>query len=597
LLITRLTSAVVTILGAVAVSLILRDSFKLRYWWAGILFMALAPAWFLHSRTAFETALMVSFFALFLWCYLRYRTADPRWIYPALTLGAAAFYTYSNGQSLMAGAGALLLVADARYHWQQRRWLWPALGFALVLGVPLISFRWQHPEAFGTHLRAIDSYLFQNIPLTEKISRIAQTYWLGLSPQYWFWPHEMDLPRHTMRGYGHLLLVTLPFTAVGLGVCLWNVRSAPHRAVGLCALAAPAGAALVGVGITRVLAMVVPAALFAAIGLEETLTRFWPWLQTRFARLNRIAWLERFFPAWTFAILALSSLFMFRDALTNGPLWYSDYGLYGMQFGAKQLFQDTLPGYLAREPKTVFALSSTWANGADAFVRFFLPKDQWPRAPMLTVDYYLDNPHPLTNTVLVMTPGEYQTALNSGKFKPPQVEQIIPYPDGSPGFYFARWQYTDNVEALFAAEIAARRQPVIEDAQINGEFWRVVHSRFDMGEVQHMFDGDTFTLARGLEANPLVVDVAFPTERVIAGVTLDLGAMALFQVKAEVFIAGATGPQTFSQTYQNLPADPHIELPFTGLTTPIQRIIIGITNLNAGDTANIHVREIVWMRK
>lgn len=587
LLVTRATSAVVTIVGSALVSLILRDVFKARYWWTGVLFMAIAPAWFLHSRTAFETAIMVAFFAGFLWCYLRYRTDDPRWLLPAVGLGAATFYTYSNGQTLMGATAVLLLLSDAGYHWQQRRWVAWALGLAALLAVPLIGFRLQHPEAFGNHLRAIDSFVFQDLPLLEKARRLLDTYLLGLSPFYWFFPHELDLPRHTMQGYGHLLLVTLPFTALGFGVCVWHWRSAPHRTLVLAALAVPVGAALVGVGITRVLAFVVPAALFAALGLETALA----WLShlpERWQGVGRFA--QRFGPGLAFGLLAGGSLLMLRDALVNGPLWYRDYGLYGMQYGAKQIFVDTLPGLLREEPQTEFVLSSTWANGADAFVRFFLPREDWPRVPMRNVDYYLENPNDLSRVLLIMTPSEYAAAVNSGKFKRIEVVQVLPYPDGTPGFHFARLEYVDDVAAIFAAEIAARRQPVEEVFVLNGETLQISHSRLDMGEMHHIFDGDTFTLIRGMEANPFLLELRFPTARTLTGVGLDLGSMAQFEVVAEVY-AGAEAPRVFRQTYRDLPPDPHVDLDFGGPQT-VTRLRLLITNQQAGETTQIHVREV-----
>jgi hypothetical protein len=53
--VTRATSVLVTAFGALAVGLILRRVFRLRMPWIGILLLSSAPAWFLHSRTAFET--------------------------------------------------------------------------------------------------------------------------------------------------------------------------------------------------------------------------------------------------------------------------------------------------------------------------------------------------------------------------------------------------------------------------------------------------------------------------------------------------------------------------------------------------------------
>ena len=95
--VTRATSVLLTLLAAVSVGLILRDFFKEFYWWTAPLMLSVMPAWFLHSRTAFETALFVSFYAGMLYFYLRYRYTSPDNIYPTLILAALAFYSYSPG--------------------------------------------------------------------------------------------------------------------------------------------------------------------------------------------------------------------------------------------------------------------------------------------------------------------------------------------------------------------------------------------------------------------------------------------------------------------------------------------------------------------
>src|SRR5579859_2253357 len=508
--VTRATSAIFSIVAAVSVSLILKEVFKLRFWWLGALLLGVTPAWFLHSRTAFETVIMVSFFAAFLLCYQLYRVRSPNYIYPALVLGAGAFYTYSNGQSLMAAMGGLLLISDWRYHWQQRRTLAPALLLGLVLALPLALFRLQQPSAFGDTLHAIDSYLTQNIPVAEKARLIAQTYFYSLSPQYLYFPNDSDLPRHTMLGYGHMGLALFPLVLVGLAVSLWHWRSSPHRAVVLSALAAPVGAALVGVGITRVLSLVVTSSLLASLGLNWILE----WLAARVTRWPRVsAWAPAVLGLGAFGVLAWASFGMLGDALTNGPLWYRDYGLYGMQYGAKQLFVDTIPAELAADPNVNIMVSSTWANGTDEFARFFLSPAQQARVMIRDLDYYTTAQHDLTNTVLVMTPDVYARAQSSQMFKSIQVERILPYPDGTPGFYFARLTYRDDVAAIFAAQEAERQKPVQETIQLDGQQVTVIHSQFDAGSLKDIFDGDPFTLVRGLEANPLVIELHFPAPR------------------------------------------------------------------------------------
>ena len=72
-LVTRAVAALIALSGTVAAGLILRQAFGLRRAWLGVLLLTITPAWFLHSRTAFETGLYASLFASAPYAYLRYR--------------------------------------------------------------------------------------------------------------------------------------------------------------------------------------------------------------------------------------------------------------------------------------------------------------------------------------------------------------------------------------------------------------------------------------------------------------------------------------------------------------------------------------------
>ncbi|HOT53025.1 MAG TPA: hypothetical protein PLH68_03355, partial [Anaerolineaceae bacterium] len=92
---TRGICALVTLVFPLSLGLALRDYFRARVWWLAPVFIAAVPAWFLHSRTAFETSLGASMFSLFLFFYLGYRLKNRRLLPLALIFGALAFYAYS----------------------------------------------------------------------------------------------------------------------------------------------------------------------------------------------------------------------------------------------------------------------------------------------------------------------------------------------------------------------------------------------------------------------------------------------------------------------------------------------------------------------
>jgi len=580
ILVTRATSALISLLGAAAVGLALKLVFKNRFWWIGVLFMTVIPAWFLHSRTAFETVMMVSFYACFILFYLLYRNRSPRYLFPALIFGAATFYAYANGQAVMAATSLFLLVFDLRYHLRHRR---IALAGVLLIGLlvlPYVRFRISHPDALQDQLRILDSYWLKPMPIGEKLVRFRDTYLYGLSPQYWFFPNNHDLVRHLMKGYPHIRTELLPLFLAGLGVSLWRFRSSAHRTLIFALLAAPIGAATVGVGVTRVLAFVVPVTLLACLGLD--------WLLTRLTSQWRI----RVLSLVLFVVLSFMGYSMLQDALINGPVWYKDYGLYGMQWGARPLFSDVIPQYLRNNPRTRLMVSPTWANGADVFTLFFLPRQDWPRVQMLNVDYFLLNQQPLDDSMVhVMTNLEYERARTSGKFKSVVPESVLNYPDGTPGFYFVHLAYVDNVDAIFAAEREARRRLVEDKVNIGGQVVQVRHSLLDSGAAFHMFDGDRFTLARVMEANPAIVELNFPEPRKISSLVADFAVMD-FTWNILLYAQEGAAPVIYQETYRGIPGEPHVEIAFNRGPEWVSKMRLEIKDLNSGERAKIHIREL-----
>ena len=580
ILVTRGVSVLVGALGAVAVSLSLKTVFKTRTWWAGALLLAVMPAWFLHSRTAFETAMTTAFYACFLLSYLLYRTRSPRYLYAAIVFAVATFYTYSNAQAIVLAAASLLFLSDLRYHLRHPAILARGALLTAVLAIPFINFLLSHPGAISEHLRMVGSYWYQDISTLEKIKIFIQKYTYGLSPGYWFIPNEHDLARHRMAGMGHIYVGLLLFVLIGLLICLRNLRSSPHRAVLIAALATPVGAALLDIGIARVLAFVIPASILAGLGLEWALDRLPRRLNPAIPR------------AAALLALALGNLALLRTALLNGPLWFRDYGLYGMQYGARQLFEEVIPHYLAQNAADHILVSSTWANGADNFIRFFLSPEEQKRVRMDGIGTYLFKRLPLSATdIFILTPAEYAQALDSPKIGAVKVEQVVPYPDGSPGFYLARLEYSEIADQIFAAEKEARRQLVEGQVTIAGGTARVRHSQIDMGAVQLAFDGDAFTLMRGLEANPFILEIDFPSPRRISKLEAEFGLVNL-QVTVKMYPHPEAEPVIYEGVFMNASGNEPVSMEFQQGPDSVTKIHFEFLNVLSGETANIHIREI-----
>lgn len=585
---TRAVSVLVSLAAAVSVGMILKQFFHVRHWWAGTLLLSITPAWFLHSRTAFETVVFVSIYAAFLYAYLLYRCTSPRFIYLALVLAALAFYAYSPGQLIVGATGVLLLLSDLPYHWQQRKfWLRAALvGVALAL--PYVRFRLENSFDPAQHLRLLDSYWIKDLPVQEKLGRFWAEYSRGVSMRYWFFPEEQDLARHMMKGYGNILLVTLPFFLVGLVSTAWEARSPAQRAVLIAAVCAPLGSALVGIGITRVLVFVIPAALMTGIGLSACLD----WLAVRWQARRRPTWLPPTgLYAWlaggVFVLLAGINIYMLRDALTNGPVWFTDYGLSGMQYGARQLFP-AVAIYRKAHPDRTLIVSPNWANGTDVLARFFLPNVDG--FSLGSVDGHLFEEKPLDDSIVfVMLVDEFERALASGKFQDVRIEQILPYPNGQDGFYFVRLRYVENISEILEREREARRELQKVRISLNGQAVDLGYSMLDMGSPDLLFDGDNTSVARTLEANPLVLDFWFDGSRRLNGVTLFTGRTTI-QATARLYFSDQP-PQEFFASQREADNRTELELNFDREYL-VERLRLEVAYPDRGEPEHVHVWEV-----
>ena len=574
---TRGAAVMATLVGAVCIGLILKDIFKIRYWWIGTLILSITPAWLLHSRTAFESALMVSMYTGFLYFYLRYRYISPRNLYPAVVFGALAFYSYSGGQMVLLATALLLFFSDLRYHWQNRKTGLVGLGVLVVVALPYIRFLIAHGAANYNHLQILNSYWTEPLSLVEKIRQFCSFYLQGLNPAYWFLPNDQDLIRHLMSGYGHLLRLSFPFFLLGLVICVKNMRSASHRTFLIALLAAPTGAALVGIGITRLLVFVIPAVLMTSLGVWACLS----WLEKRRIPGKALAF-------GLFIPLVAFNIYMLRDALENGPLWYSNYGLGGMQYGANQVFT-AAQDYEKQHPSTQIILSPSWANGTDVLARFFLP-DPSPIILGSIQGYFYEHVPLDEKTLFIMIPQEYAAVEGSNKFTDIHVEKIIPYPDGSPGFYFVRLRYVADIDDILQAEKAARSKLQTGEVTIDDEQTNVNYSMLDMGQIQNAFDGNEDTLIRSFEANPLVIELVFPYVKTLTGITVRVGGVAT-EVTALVEVQGAANPAPYKTGVPQTPLPKDAIIDF-GNSLQVQSIHLEIDSVNDSAPAHVHVWEI-----
>jgi len=376
-------------------------------------------------------------------------------------------------------------------------------------------------------------------------------------------------------------------------MAFWRWRSPAQRLLLLSALAAPAGAALAEIGITRILVFVVPASLLTTLGLDWALA----WLEQLASRTQR-----RFFtqPAFgnlvsvvTLGLLVSFNIYMLREALVNGPTWYQDYGLYGMQYGAKQVYQETVIPALEQDPNAYYVVTPSWANGAEQFVGFFVPPELRPRLMLGQVYNLLDRqPLPDLNTYYIVSPEEFDKLATDPKFKRIIVRSVIPYPDGQIGFYILNIEFADNLAEIMAAEDAELRKPVESDLLWLGQQVHIVHSRLGDPLIQPMLDGDPDSLIKGEQANPIEFEFFFEKPIPTNQLEMTTGSMSNFQVTVQIYPLGSETPIEYQETFSGLPNDPTIVLPFVNGPSESDHIRLTVRDYGQDETAQVHLREV-----
>jgi hypothetical protein len=157
-------------------------------------------------------------------------------------------------------------------------------------------------------------------------------------------------------------------------------------------------------------------------------------------------------------------------------------------------------------------------------------------------------------------------------------------------FIFTRLPSTNRPDSAIGSELGGLE---IEDVTVNDETIKMTYSSLDMGYAEDIFDRDTRTLIRGLQANPFVLDFVFPVPRPMTGLVMDFGGMD-FELRVHVYGEGDAEPVVYESEYHSQPPEPHVELDFTSGPALVSRIYIEIEQYNPPDEPHIHVREVLF---
>lgn len=573
----RLTCSLLSMLGVVALSYSLRLFFKCSCWWITPLLFFCVPTWFLHSRTAFDTSMSASFVMLFICCYLLVRVKFPNLLYFLPIIGALAFYTYSANQVIIPALALLLLISDSPFFLRNLRQFIVVLILSAVLLTPVIKLHAGGSAGLFGQLNVFNSDLVLSAPLQDRLLALTHKYLAVFDKHYWLDSPSKELIRHRVGSHALFPYYLVPFVLLGFVTALWRWRSPQYRVLLIALACVPIPSAITQLGITRVMSLIPLTIALACIGLDQVL---------------RLLPIKRLISVASLLIVEFLAVGMLAEAIYLGPLWFRDYSFYGLQYGAKQIYQEAIPQILRADRDAKLIVSPNWANTSDQFFDFFLNEEQKERVQIAGISGYLTYKTPIDeNLIFVLPREEYEQVISSGKFQTPSVNQLLYFPDGSIGFYFVRLQYVANVDEIFEMEAEQRRRPVEEKVKINGRNAIVRHSLLDMGSAAEMFDAKVGTVARGMEANPFLIEIEFESARTLTKLWGDFGC---FAYRWEVELTRESGQRSkFIQEYNTSGRqDSSTAFEFPEVQENVKLLRMQISNINNPGRDNIHVFDL-----
>jgi hypothetical protein len=190
-----------------------------------------------------------------------------------------------------------------------------------------------------------------------------------------------------------------------------------------------------------------------------------------------------------------------------------------------------------------------------------------------------------------MTEDDLALIEESGKFRNVKIEETLPYPDGTTGFYFVRLDYVSNIKEILEEERRERQSLLSDEVAWQGESVRVAYPTLDINEIQAAFDGDPLTLIRTLEANPLRLVIEFPEPKSMNAVSLRIGGTPT-NITIRGFLGEKeTGVQEILIERSTEVRDIHLQFDQTLIVDALE---IEIYNPHDGEIAHVHLWEVSY---
>lgn len=569
----RARAAALSLVGVFSVAAIFSVARGVARAWLIPICLASSTFWYIHSRTGFEymdaAAFYFSAVAAFLYAS---RSATRRWYVIAGLAFGLCFYAYTPARGWVAsllGSLALLAIVDRRVSW---RGLLITCGSCGVVLLPFVWLQYAHPEITMQRFQAIRGERIYTLPLAQVLQQTALNYASVLNPYYWFFRVENLHPRHSLPGFTLIPLWLLPLWVVGTLNVVWGWKILANRIMLLVILTAPVTAALFEISTARCFPVGVGYVFLCACGTEFLLRR----LPHALSLVSGLA--MSLYVGWLFVYTQTKALYS-----------YPFYGMYGIQYGARQLYD-----WVRERTKTerdIRVINATF-NSGETHRYFYLSPEQRAKVAIIEPLYICQGRDEWSDSTLFIFPALWFESVQKGTCPPFERElvDVIRDPRGEPLYEAIRLKHSPAVTEWFENVKKERLQLKVDEVVVNGMKASFEHTKIAWGSIEGFFDGDSGTRARTDDINPGIFALRFASTP-IEEVSVRLDNTSVAHVKAEI-LRGANWQLLGERDFSRARGDSTL-LVFENPQRVIEGVRFTVRLTDGGDRASVHLADIM----
>ena len=581
----RLTTAVISLIGVSAVYVLLRYIFKLQTAWMTFVVFAVSPVWFLHSRTGFEYLIAVAFFLAFGVLYILTFSRHPAFVVPAAICAAATFYAYTPGRGWILVSLLVLFFINILEHIRYWKRLLIGVGLLLVLLSPYILLHIKQPDIATKRLQALDYQgMFQYTTWSQQTAYVLKNYAVGLNPLFWYtWENTENIgpmERHVIPPLSPLLAWAFPFFCVGAFLLLLRLNALENRTLLALLLASPLPASLIRFNIHRGLPVGVFMLVVALLGFG--------WMYNYIAQRSQS--FRRIVPIAMLFSLSLYAIWFRIHVHTIAPYSYRNYGFYGLQMGAPQVFR-----WIQEHGTQYHAvyLAHNLFNSGDIFIPFYLDEEHAQKTSILAINGICKPGFSFPENAVYILP--LKDTSNSHLTCPIRKNIISFIPDitGNPLFEIVQLGKAATFEVWLKQEEKRRGKLQTRQIEFQRQRIRIEHPVFDIGNVQSLFDRHMTSLARTDRINPARLIIHIPPTQ-LKQLSISVSHIGSAELRVTTFSNGHKkdwGVQQYVRSQKDFGTIIFEQMESIADVTTIN-IIVRVTDMDKNGF--VHINEIGW---